>query len=730
MQLKFHPLCNPVKALLLATVMGLLGALLQIIPLISNLESDIGLEWLFHLRGPRPTPEEVVIITIDRESSTQLGLPNLPRKWPRNLHATLIDKLSDAGAQVTGLDIIFNEKHSTLEDHALAFSFKNADNIILFEYLEAENSKEMHREKRLPPIAEFQQSALAVAPFILPKVPEKIKQAFLYREGAGGFPTLPVVALDKFMQPWQKDFYALFKQVIQENSPNSKLFSTAKTNPLEFAAQIRSLLLAKPALIHKLEEKIARLPIPLTRTRLSAWLFALKAPNGIYLDYYGPPRSITTIPYHKALSAPRDWLKEKLSGKAIFIGFSERLQPEQKDGFYTVFTDSEGLDISGVEIMATTFANLLEQRTVRPLSIWTRLGITFLFGFVTGLVFYLSRGWLTLVLALTILTAWLSGSLWLFTHYALWLPLTTPLLFVLPVALVLSLLLHFINSHQHRLQLDKSFRRFVPGHVVDAVGSNTLISTPQPIFACCLGTDIKAYTNYSEQLPPAKLHLQMDKYYKLIFPPVHDSEGLIMDAVGDSMLAIWQKKEPQTLKQDACMASLKILQLLEDAADKSLETRMGLHCGEISIGAIGDDRRKEYRAMGDVINSTTRIEGLNKRLGTKLLASSEILEGCEAIQSRHLGKFLLKGKQQAIPLHEILGFTAMLPAEKIKLKDQFETAIQLFSRGELLQASTVFQSLGEHYQDGPAKFYHRHCIELMKNPLPVDWQGIVVINEK
>ena len=157
---------------------------------------------------------------------------------------------------------------------------------------------------------------------------------------------------------------------------------------------------------------------------------------------------------------------------------------------------------------------------------------------------------------------------------------------------------------------------------------------------------------------------------------------------------------------------------------------MGLHCGEISIGAIGDDRRKEYRAMGDVINTTTRIEGLNKRLGTKLHASSEILEGCEEIQSRHLGKFPLKGKQQAIPLHEILGFTAMVPAEKIKLKDQFEAAIQLFSRGELLQASTVFQSLGEHYQDRPAKFYHRHCIELMKNPLPVDWQGIVVINEK
>jgi len=730
MQLNPPPLSNPGKALLLGTVMGLLGVFLQVTPLTSNLESDIGLEWLFDLRGPRPAPEEVVIITIDRESSTQLGLPNLPRKWLRNLHATLLDKLSKAGAQAIGFDIIFNEKHSPREDQALASSLRNAGNVVLFEYLEAENSEVMHREKRLPPIAEFKKSAMAVAPFTLPKVPEKISQAFLYREGAGSTPALPVLVLDKFMQPWQKEFHALFKQVIQEDSPNNSIFNAASTNPLEFAEQIRTLLLANPALTPNLEEEIARMPTSLARTRMSAWLSALTAPTGIYLDYYGPPRSITTIPYHNALSAPQDWLKDNLSGKAIFIGFSERLQPEQKDGFYTVFTDSGGLDISGVEIMATTFANLLEQRTVHPLSFWTRLGITFLFGFVAGLIFYLSRGWLTLALALTILVAWLGGSLWLFTHHALWLPLTTPLLFILPVALVLSLILHFVSSHQHRQQLDKSFRRYVPGHVVDAVGSNTLISTPQPVFACCLGTDIKAYTNYSEQLPPATLHLQMDKYYKLIFPPVHDSEGLIMDAVGDSMLAIWQKKEPQALKQAACTASLKILQLIEDAADKSLETRMGLHCGEISIGAIGDERRKEYRAMGDVINSTTRIEGLNKLLGTKLLASSEILEGCEEIQSRHLGKFLLKGKQQAIPLHEILGSTANTSAEKLELKDQFEAAIQLFSRGEILQASTVFQSLGEHYQDEPAEFYHQHCIELMKKPLPVDWRGIVIINEK
>jgi adenylate cyclase len=89
------------------------------------------------------------------------------------------------------------------------------------------------------------------------------------------------------------------------------------------------------------------------------------------LNYYGPAGTIETIPYyhfiqhHKKSNIIQTHLD--LKGKAVFIGLSEGLRPEHKDGFYSVFSQSTGADISGVEIAATAFANLLENNPVQPL---------------------------------------------------------------------------------------------------------------------------------------------------------------------------------------------------------------------------------------------------------------------------------------------------------------------------------------------------------------------------
>jgi adenylate cyclase len=70
--------------------------------------------------------------------------------------------------------------------------------------------------------------------------------------------------------------------------------------------------------------------------------------------------------------------------KAIFIGLSERLRPEQKDGFYTTFSQPSGVDISGVEIAATAFANLLEDMPVRQLSLVAHLVVILFWGMLVG----------------------------------------------------------------------------------------------------------------------------------------------------------------------------------------------------------------------------------------------------------------------------------------------------------------------------------------------------------
>ena len=66
----------------------------------------------------------------------------------------------------------------------------------------------------------------------------------------------------------------------------------------------------------------------------------------------------------------------------------------------------------------------------------------------------------------------------------------------------------------------------------------------------------------------------------------------------------------------------------------------------------------EYRAVGDIVNTATRLEGLNKHLGTRLLVGAEVLQGLDGLMSRELGAFLLAGKSRPIVVHELIARAA------------------------------------------------------------------------
>ncbi|HHJ20930.1 MAG TPA: CHASE2 domain-containing protein, partial [Gammaproteobacteria bacterium] len=70
----------------MALGIALVGLITLAAPPFADLEAKLGLQLLFRLRGPISPPPEVVVVTIDQESSQQLALPNLPRKWPRRRH--------------------------------------------------------------------------------------------------------------------------------------------------------------------------------------------------------------------------------------------------------------------------------------------------------------------------------------------------------------------------------------------------------------------------------------------------------------------------------------------------------------------------------------------------------------------------------------------------------------------------------------------------------------------
>ncbi len=106
--------------LLFSLLIGLLGCLFVQLPWTSVLEENWGLHLLFRLRGERNAPRQVTVIAIDKESADRLDLPLDPVKWPRSLHAKLVDRLKTLGAKVIAFDLLFGDPQNPIDDQRFA----------------------------------------------------------------------------------------------------------------------------------------------------------------------------------------------------------------------------------------------------------------------------------------------------------------------------------------------------------------------------------------------------------------------------------------------------------------------------------------------------------------------------------------------------------------------------------------------------------------------------------
>jgi len=221
------------KAITVGFLTGLLG--LGFIPLGLDLEESIGLGFLFKMRGPREAPSDVIIVTMDKDSADHLNLPSDPEKWPRSLHARLIENVVKKGGAVIAYDILFQEAHSLEEDLLFAEAIRSARRVVLCECLKKDTAPLINKwgthagvlniEQTVPPIPLFAQSALALAPFPLPKVPVKVSQFWTFKTGAGDTPTLPVVTFQVFTLNIYDDFLRLLGKVSPDKAeqlPRSK----------------------------------------------------------------------------------------------------------------------------------------------------------------------------------------------------------------------------------------------------------------------------------------------------------------------------------------------------------------------------------------------------------------------------------------------------------------------------------------------------------------------------
>ncbi len=196
------------KAILLGTLIGIGGLVISFFHFSHEMEENAGLGLLFKLRGIRQASSDVVVVSIDKESSEKLNVSDNPDKWPRSLHARLVEKLAKEGAKVITFDVHFIEPRSSKDDNLFAETVRKARNVVLAEPLKAREvplsdtggsyAGEHSIVNIVKPFAPLAQSAVATAPFVLPRIPFKVNQYWTFQTGAGDSPTFPVVAFQLF----------------------------------------------------------------------------------------------------------------------------------------------------------------------------------------------------------------------------------------------------------------------------------------------------------------------------------------------------------------------------------------------------------------------------------------------------------------------------------------------------------------------------------------------------
>jgi adenylate cyclase len=210
----------------------------------------------------------------------------------------------------------------------------------------------------------------------------------------------------------------------------------------------------------------------------------------------------------------------------------------------------------------------------------------------------------------------------------------------------------------------------------------------------------------------------------------------VANVVGDSMLAIWVTAEPDSaLRDQACLAALDIAEAVHSFNQSSdtlhLPTRIGLHSGYIVLGHIGAAGHYEYRAVGDIVNTATRIEGLNKYLGTRILISEDVISHVEGFLTRELGKFVLVGKSKPVVVHELLCRTEELNGQKRNSCMAFAAALDAFRRRSWEAAMEKFYvCIKNRGEDGPSQFYLKLCEQYRMQPPGDSWDGEVYMDKK
>jgi adenylate cyclase len=377
-------------------------------------------------------------------------------------------------------------------------------------------------------------------------------------------------------------------------------------------------------------------------------------PNAVYrINFIGPAGSFLTIP-SDAVAAIGDAGVDiagdnPLRGRTVLVGgtfVDGRDMHQTPYGF-----------MPGVEIQANIVHMLATGSLVRPAGWLAGFAVQLVAILFAGLVMVAMRPlWGTAICLTGALLLGVPASYLAFSRGGYWVD------FLLPVA-VTSLLGVGADILSKR-RLRDALGRYVSPEVAARVERNPGDLEGERRQVSILFTDLRGFTTLSERMAPEQMAARLTEYFDAMTAAIFVRRGMVNDFIGDAILAVFGA--PLDDPEHARHAVLSALAMVETLAELNerwsveglppLRMGVGIHTGEVFAGNVGRAGKVKYAVVGDTVNLASRVEGLNKEMGTTMLVTEATYRAAGLdVEVKDRGPVSVKGREEPVRVYEVIG---------------------------------------------------------------------------
>ncbi len=672
---------------------------------------------------PRPYGEfPVRVIDIDEASLAKFG----QWPWPRTLLATLVKRLSDLGAAVIAFDMTFAEPDRTSPQRlANELRYDNA----------AESQRVAEFMSKLPDHDQVFAAAIAQAPVVLgfAGVPQANSRRPSVKAGfaiAGASPTEVVARFDGAatnlelfdkaasgvgaMNISSSDKSGIVRRVPMLFTDGNKIYPNLSAEALRVAQQQKSIIVRGTGASREMDVGLPAL----LDMRVGQFQFPV-TPAGEVWVYYNHDQPERYVSAQDVLDPSKDAdVRPRIDGQIILIGTSAA-------GLLDVWPTPLGELVPGTSIHAQAIEQILGQTFLsRP--DWAdgvEIVATILLGALLTYLLIILGSQYTALIGAAILGAGLGLSWFAFSQTGMLLDPIYPSIGATSTYLAIVCVL-YVTTDKEKKFVRRAFGQYLAPELLakleKAPHSMRLGGETRQITLMFM--DVRDFTPISEGLTANELVEFMNALLSPLADAIQAELGTIDKYIGDAIMAFWNA--PLDIAEHptrACRAALRMRAVLKDLNERDafgfrqrdlshtqVRIGIGLNTGVACVGNMGSERRFNYSAMGDVVNTTSRIESNCKLLGADIVISDDVARAVPGFAFLEAGELIMKGKSRPVKLYGLVGDeqTAASPEFKELSRRHAELLVAIASNrpAEAAQALTLCRVLGG---DLLSRFYNR-----------------------